>query len=280
MEDPASPPAQHQQAQENDDTTTTKASEKNESTAANSNSCLKTLSSEGETNAAAASAPPPRKKARTAYFIFMEEKRSEVVAAHPGEKLGGVARIIGRLWSSLPPAEKEVYRARAAAERAALPPAPNDDTAPAGAAAAAVDLDAIVALPVGRIRRIARIDPEVRMINREATLLLTKCAELFTARLATDAVAVAGMRNRRKLLPEDVAELCSTREHYAFLREDVRDLLRDQAEERRRRKEETTTTDDDNHRGANDVSNGGNEGDERERTKTLDDFWKVPSSAS
>jgi histone H3/H4 len=83
-------------------------------------------------------------------------------------------------------------------------------------------------LPVARIRKICHLDPEVRGISKEATLLITKAAELFTHKLSKEAIVIAQMQNRRTCLPEDVVEVCSLKDAYQFLREDIRDLLRDQ----------------------------------------------------
>ena len=82
--------------------------------------------------------------------------------------------------------------------------------------------------PVARIRKICKLDDEVNGISKEAAVLLTKCVELVTIQLGQECVKVARMQNRRKLLPDDVAQVCSTREQFHFLREDVKDLLREQ----------------------------------------------------
>jgi hypothetical protein len=39
---------------------------------------------------------------------------------------------------------------------------------------------------------------------------------------------VAQIQNRRKLLPDDVAQVCQSREPFFFLREDILDLAREQ----------------------------------------------------
>ena len=77
------------------------------------------------------------------------------------------------------------------------------------------------------------LDPEVRGISKEALLLITKCAELATAKLGKESVHVAQLQNRRKLLPEDVAQVCGTREQFLFLRDDVKDLVKEQKENHR-----------------------------------------------
>ena len=79
--------------------------------------------------------------------------------------------------------------------------------------------------PAARIRKICKLDPEVRGLSKEALMLVTKCAELATAKLGTETVKMARLQNRRKLLPEDVAHVCSHREQFMFLKEDVKDLV-------------------------------------------------------
>lgn len=86
-------------------------------------------------------------------------------------------------------------------------------------------------LPVARIRKICKLDPDVRGLSKEAVLLVTKAAELALAKLGGESVRVAQIQNRRKLLPEDVASVCSSREQFLFLREDIADLTRLQQKE-------------------------------------------------
>jgi histone H3/H4 len=92
------------------------------------------------------------------------------------------------------------------------------------------DQSALV-FPISRIRNIAKLDGEVKGMSKEAILLITKCAELQLAKLGQESVRVARLQNRRKLLPEDVAQVCASREQFLFLKEDVKDLLREQKED-------------------------------------------------
>ena len=61
--------------------------------------------------------------------------------------------------------------------------------------------------------------------------MITKCCELATAKLGKETVRVAQLQNRRKLLPEDVAQVCSSREQFLFLNDDIKDLMREQIKE-------------------------------------------------
>ena len=92
------------------------------------------------------------------------------------------------------------------------------------------DDDAIL-FPVARIRKICKLDPDVKGISKESALLITKATELFCTKLAKECVIMAQMQNRRKLLPEDVVEVCSVKEAFMFLRSDLVDLRKAQVEE-------------------------------------------------
>ena len=70
------------------------------------------------------------------------------------------------------------------------------------------------------------MDPDVKGLSKEALLLICKAAELACTKLGKECVRVAQIQNRRKLLPDDIAEVCATREQFMFLREDIRDLAR------------------------------------------------------
>ena len=92
------------------------------------------------------------------------------------------------------------------------------------------DDDALL-FPVARIRKICKLDPDVKGISKESAILITKATELFTTKLAKECVIMAQMQNRRKLLPEDVVEVCSVKEAFMFLRSDLIDLRKAQVEE-------------------------------------------------
>eukprot|EP00546_Thalassionema_frauenfeldii_P014820 CAMPEP_0178907442 /NCGR_PEP_ID=MMETSP0786-20121207/7375_1 /TAXON_ID=186022 /ORGANISM="Thalassionema frauenfeldii, Strain CCMP 1798" /LENGTH=331 /DNA_ID=CAMNT_0020579245 /DNA_START=57 /DNA_END=1052 /DNA_ORIENTATION=- len=170
----------------------------------------------------------PIKKARTAYFIFADDKRPEVQAKNPGEGVTVIARALGQLWQTLSEEDRAVYQEKAAEERERV-----------AQELAKYNLDGIeipkpttdpnsLIFPVARIRKICKLDQDVSNLSKEATMLITKCAELATIHLGLESMKVAQLQNRRKLLPEDVAQVCATREQFLFLREDVKDLVREQ----------------------------------------------------
>lgn len=185
--------------------------------------------------------PPMLKKARTAYFIFMEEKRPQVQATHPGEGVAGHAKVLGQMWSSMSADDKQVYQLRAAAEREEV--SINMESmrnAGISTESSAVDAstDALI-LPLPRVKKIIKLDPEVKGVSKEALLLIARSAELFTAQLGMDTLKIAQIQNRRTILPDDLVDASTTKDCFVFLREDLKDLARDQQQERVTKKAST-----------------------------------------
>ncbi len=138
------------------------------------------------------------------------------------------------MWASMSAEDKRPYQLRAAEERERVAKDLEDWYAAGGVATAEANTGVdqhppgSLTYPVARIRKICKLDPEVRGLSKEAVLLVTKAAELMTSKLGIETVRVAQIQNRRKLLPEDVAQVCSSREQFLFLRDDIKDLMRDQ----------------------------------------------------
>jgi len=187
----------------------------------------------------------PLKRARTAYFIFQDEKRPQVQAEHKGQSIGIIARAIGQLWSKLNPEEKRKYQLQSTKEREQvsiqmqelkkLGLLPNPHMSDENERSVSGIGEGMI-LPVARIRKICRLDPEVRGMSKEAVNLVTKAAEKFIHKLGKEAVMVAQMQNRRKLLPEDVAEVCTLRDPFFFLKDDIRDLVKKQVDDKKSQK--------------------------------------------
>lgn len=181
------------------------------------------------------------KKPRTAYFIFMGEKRPQVTTDYPSESVGSTARRIGQLWAALTPQQKEKYKIQATDERKRYNEAMSKlDSVPSGKANSLkrpIDDEAAIILPLARIRKICRLDPEVRNISKEALLLITKAAEHFTQKLGKETAAMARMqKNRKTLLPGDILDVCSLKAPFYFLKDDIQDIIKDQSVEKKNKK--------------------------------------------
>jgi DNA-directed RNA polymerase I subunit RPA43 len=137
------------------------------------------------------------------------------------------------MWSSMTVEEKKPYQALAAAERlrvekaleawkaaGGVVPEPQGPRTGRGVSLFSVDM------PVARVKKICKLDPEVKNLTKEGLLMVTKAAELVLVKLGKECVKTAQIQNRRKLLPDDLAQVCSVREQFLFLREDIQDLHR------------------------------------------------------
>jgi histone H3/H4 len=162
--------------------------------------------------------------------------------------------VLGQRWSQMTDEDKRPYQDQAALERdrvsaateawkkaavaAAAKAAGSDDPASQRLLALATtnqdqgnNTEAgsqLLSLPVARIRKICRLDPEVRGLSKEALVLITKATELATIKLGRECIRTAHIQNRRTLLPDDVADVCRWREPFFFLKEDIADLHRQQ----------------------------------------------------
>jgi histone H3/H4 len=168
-----------------------------------------------------------------------------IALQHKGEGVAVLARATGELWSALDPTQRKPYEVKAAEEReklsrdmqrlkdAGLWP---ETISGVGTEGEAGDEDLI--LPVARIRKICKLDPDVKGMSKESTMLIAKATELFCVKLGNECVTMAQMQNRRKLLPEDVVEVCSMKERFMFLKDDLKDLAKEQIKERREKERE------------------------------------------
>jgi histone H3/H4 len=154
-------------------------------------------------------------------------------------KMAAVGKALGMLWKELADDQKRAYHERAAAERAHVEAqvlererkqgnsnnnqsSSNSISSTKRGAANSADL----VLPLAKVKKICKLDPDVRGLSREALAAIAKASELVLAKLGMESVKVAAMQNRRTLLPEDVVVVCQNREHFSFLREDILDLAR------------------------------------------------------
>jgi len=175
---------------------------------------------------------PPLKRPRTAYFIFQGEIRPEVRKKHPSESIGTTARRIGKLWGALTPQEKEKYQLVASKERQQYNDAKkrlNLTTSNEGnQLKRQLDSGREFLLPLAKIRKICRLDPEVNHITKEALLLITKTAEQFVHTLGNETNSMAMLQNRKTILPVDILDVCSLKEQFHFLKNDIEDLTKEQ----------------------------------------------------
>lgn len=192
----------------------------------------------------------PLKKARTPYFIFQQEKRPQVVKELGNAKnVTTVAKKIGELWSNLSNDEKEVYHAKARAEKeqyekhynallnAGISPSSSKNDSKNKTSSKNNINDNDFVFPVSRIRKICRLDPDVKGMSKESTVLITKAAEYFLEKMASDTWSMTKMHQKRTIHAQDVLDICSLKEMFFFLREDIKDLIQEQKDDKKRKRD-------------------------------------------
>ncbi|RPD70307.1 histone-fold-containing protein [Lentinus tigrinus ALCF2SS1-7] len=72
-------------------------------------------------------------------------------------------------------------------------------------------------LPLARIKKVMKSDPEVKMIAADAPILFCKACEIFIAEITARAFIIADSNKRRTLSRADIAKALSKSDQFDFL---------------------------------------------------------------
>jgi len=75
-------------------------------------------------------------------------------------------------------------------------------------------------LPLARVKKVAKMDPDVKNIAKDATLALTKATELFISFLAIRCAQTASLRGAKSMREGDFIHMVHSHKALAFLRDD------------------------------------------------------------
>ncbi|XP_003394516.2 DNA polymerase epsilon subunit 4 [Bombus terrestris] len=75
----------------------------------------------------------------------------------------------------------------------------------------------LVKLPLGRIKTIIKMDPEVNMVNQEAVFLITKSTELFIDSLTKESYKYTARMKKKTLQKRDVESAIDNVDALVFL---------------------------------------------------------------
>ena len=128
------------------------------------------------------------KRPMGAYFLFAADVRATTRKENPEAKMTEIGKMIGAKWKEMTDEQKQVYKDRAAADKARY----EKLVAEAKAAGTWVEpaskaKGGSTGLPLARVRKITRLDPDVKNMSKEALLLITKATELFVEHFARTA---------------------------------------------------------------------------------------------
>jgi len=73
------------------------------------------------------------------------------------------------------------------------------------------------ALPLARIKKVMKSDPDVKMIGSDAPILFAKACEIFIAEVTSRAWLVASAHKRRTLSRADIAKALAKSDQFDFL---------------------------------------------------------------
>ncbi|KAK0448224.1 uncharacterized protein ARMOST_04335 [Armillaria ostoyae] len=73
------------------------------------------------------------------------------------------------------------------------------------------------ALPLARIKKVMKSDPDVKMIAADAPILFCKACEIFIAEITARAFIIADSNKRRTLSRSDIAKALSKSDQFDFL---------------------------------------------------------------
>uniref|UniRef100_A0A1I7XTC1 CBFD_NFYB_HMF domain-containing protein n=1 Tax=Heterorhabditis bacteriophora TaxID=37862 RepID=A0A1I7XTC1_HETBA len=78
-------------------------------------------------------------------------------------------------------------------------------------------------LPLSRVKKICRLDPELSAINYDAVLLVTKATELFVEELAKTAYTQAVLDKRKTIQLKDIDRAIGSKWMFRFLEDALND---------------------------------------------------------
>ncbi|WKX97672.1 hypothetical protein Q1695_013386 [Nippostrongylus brasiliensis] len=79
------------------------------------------------------------------------------------------------------------------------------------------------ALPISRVKKVCRLDPDLAMITSDAVQFLTKATELFVADLAKASYTQAVLEKRKTIQVKDIDRAISSKALFEFLEDSLCD---------------------------------------------------------
>ncbi len=77
-----------------------------------------------------------------------------------------------------------------------------------------------IALPLAKVKRAIKCNPDVKNCGKEATALIAKAAEIFTAYIGFKSASISALRGAKTIQERDFIHMLHTNDHCDFLRED------------------------------------------------------------
>jgi len=171
------------------------------------------------------------RKPQSTWLIFLGERREVLMKEQPGLLLQQVVRIIGEQFRNLTKEEKDrlellaqqdkerynkemEIEAKLEEENKANPPVVTNETG------IALIARIPLSIPVARIKRTIKLDPDVKTVSKESVALICKAVELFVGYLATRSSQGVSLRGSKQVNEYDLLHTIHTNRTLEFLRLD------------------------------------------------------------
>jgi histone H3/H4 len=161
------------------------------------------------------------RKPITSWMIYANENRERLSKENPGMSFTEIAKLLGEQYrlisedernrlNQLAAIDKERYASEMKAYEAS---GGHHDESKQG-------LGAELVLSAGRMKRIIKLDPEVKSIGKDATAALARATELFIVHMVKKSLAVATSRGVRTVRDVDFIQAVHVQDSLEFLRLD------------------------------------------------------------
>ena len=158
----------------------------------------------------------------TSWTIFRFENRESIAKEHPHLGMTDVAKLLGEKYRNLSVEEKERLDQKAKADKwrywSEIENSGPPSIAKTSSQGGAKPLEFII--PIGRVRKIVKLDKEVKNVSKEAYVAITKTTELFIAFMSVRCAGTASQRGVRTIRDQDVVQTIHTQNSFDFLRLD------------------------------------------------------------
>jgi len=171
------------------------------------------------------------KKPQTAYFHFLIERRSACSKENPGLSLGQQQKILSKEWKEMLDDSKEKYFTAAAndkaryqqevAEEAAIRAEKGDDGDDQEGDLGFIHPTEMV-FPLARVKKIIKMDPDVKNMSKEACMMISKSTEMFIAMLGGETMQVTEAHKRRTIKEQDVCACIHENNLFEWLWDDFK----------------------------------------------------------
>ena len=164
------------------------------------------------------------KKNQSAFMIFCNTHREDVKQEQPGLSMTELTKVLAAKWRELEEVEKSRYAAIALDDKERYLREFKEQLAQGiseaelrGTFHSNKDIPAYeTVIPIGRVRRTCKLDPDVKNISKEATVLVAKATEYFLAKIAEESFKMSSLSGRCTLKPDDIRECVGSLPQYEW----------------------------------------------------------------